>query len=165
MSDAQAQESTETPAAPATTLVRRRDLGALLDRRLLATLPFVALALSLPLWTRSYHDSWQTLADIPLARMHVRLVLAFALLGCFPAFFALVRIGVASITVQQHRALLRLHPLLYSSWMFLAVLDGFFLVAWPERVALPSFGLDLGISVVAAAAVSPFAFRARSAAS
>jgi hypothetical protein len=70
-------------------------------------------------------------------------------------FFAVVRVGIGSITVEQHRALLRIHPVVYSGCMFLAVIDGFFLVAWPEKVALPSFALDIGISLAAAAAV-PF---------
>jgi len=51
------------------------------------------------------------------------------------------------VSVYQHRALLRLYPVFCNVFQVLVALDGFLLVVWPERFALPSFWADLLLSV------------------
>jgi hypothetical protein len=80
----------------------------------------------------------------------VRLGVTFLLIGCFPAILFLVRLGVTDVTAGQHRMILHTYPKLTTMWHCLVALDGFFLVAAPRHVSLPSFALDVGISLAAA---------------
>lgn len=131
------------------------DFAAIRDRRFLAMLPAVAFGLSLPFLTRLLDESWRHASSVAQLRMFVRLCMVFLLIGCFPAVLVLIRLGLTDVAAKQHRGLIALYPVLTTAWQCVAALDGFVLIAWPDRVGLPSFPLDLGVSILAGASI-PF---------
>jgi hypothetical protein len=133
----------------------RLDIAALGDRRFLAMLPVVLFALSMPFLARVLEPVWIHATDVAKVRMFARFCVSFVLLGCYPAVLTLVRLGVAEVRSGEHRMLLAAYPALTTTWQCLVAIDGFLLVAWPDRVSLPIFAMDLGLSIFSAAAL-PF---------
>jgi hypothetical protein len=139
------------PSAPVSThRAPRVDLGALRDRRALMMLPVMALGASLPFVARAAEPLWIDASPVAQARFLARLCVSFLLLACFPAILFLVRIGATDVTGDQHRMILRAYPRLTTIWQSIVALDAFVLIAWPRLVSLPSFALDLAVSVLAA---------------
>lgn len=133
----------------------RLDLDALRDRRALLVLPVIVFGSALPFVARAADALWAGATPIAEVRLYVRLAMCFLLLGCYPAILFMVRLGLTDVTASQHRALLRVYPTLTTGWQSLVALDGFVLVAAPRHVALPSFALDVVLSI-ASAALIPF---------
>lgn len=148
-------EATTEVIAPRTAKRAPVDLAALRDRRFLAMLPAVAFGVSLPFLTHALHDLWLPATPIGKARLFVRLCMIFLLIGCIPGVLILIRLGVTDVTAKQHRGLIALYPVLTTAWQCVAGLDGFVLIAWPDRIALPSFWFDLAVSILAGASI-PF---------
>jgi hypothetical protein len=133
----------------------RADFEALGDRRFLAMVPMVLFAMSLPLIARALEPAWIHATDIAKARMFARFCACFVLLGCYPAVLVLIRLGIAEVRAGEHRMLLAVYPALTTITQCLVAIDGFLLVAWSEKFALPIFVMDLGLSVFSAVAM-PF---------
>lgn len=131
------------------------DWAALKDPRARRMIPVVVLAAALPFLARAAQPFWINASDVAQARLFVRLCVSFVLIACFPAVLFLIRLGATDVTARQHRTLLGVYPGLTTGWQCVVALDGLVLVAWPELVALPSFALDVGLSV-ASAAIVPF---------
>lgn len=132
--------------------VRRSDLGSLADSRALAILPVVITCLLLPVVARLAYPLWAEAGEIAQFRLLARVAGLFVLAGCYPTILLIIRLGITSTTVSQHRMLLTLYPSFTMTWQVLAALDGVCLVAWPERFALPSFAADIGVSVASVVA-------------
>lgn len=124
------------------------DLGSLRDKRAAAILTVVALGVSTPLVARLTFPGWVEASSLAQVRLLTRLAGLFVLAGAYPAVLVLVRLGITDVSVYQHRALLRLYPVFCNVFQVLVALDGFLLVVWPERFALPAFWADLLLSVV-----------------
>ncbi len=133
----------------------RVDFEALGDRRFLAMLPMVLFALSLPFLARVLEPAWIHATDLAKVRMFARFCVSFVLLGCYPTVLVLVRLGIAEVRSGEHRMLLAVYPALTTIWQCIVAIDGFLLVAWPEKFSLPIFVMDLGLSIFSAAAL-PF---------
>lgn len=116
-------------------------------------LPVIILGASLPFLARLAEPLWITAGSVAVFRLFVRLCVSFLLLACFPAVLFLVRLGATDVTASQHRMILRVYPVLTTAWQSIVALDGLVLVAYPRLVALPSFALDVGLSVAAAALI------------
>ena len=126
---------------------KQLDLGALRDNRALAILGVVALGVATPLVARLTFPGWVDASALAQVRLLVRLGGLFVLAGAYPAVLMLVRLGLTDVSVYQHRALLRLYPVFCNLFQVLVALDGFLLVVWPERFALPSLWADLLLAV------------------
>jgi hypothetical protein len=127
------------------------ELGALRDRRAAIILAVVALGLATPVVARLTFPGWVEASTLAQVRLLVRLGGLFVLAGAYLSVLVLVRLGLTDVSVSQHRAGIRLYPFFCSLFQVLVVLDGFLLVAWPERFALPSLWADLlldGVGVV-----------------
>ncbi|WP_147332881.1 hypothetical protein [Archangium gephyra] len=123
------------------------ELGALRDKRAAVILAVVALGVATPLVARLTFPGWVGASALAQVRLLVRLGGLFVLAGAYPAVLVLVRLGITDVSVYQHRALLRLYPVFCNFFQVLVAFDGFLLVVWPERFALPSFWADLLLSV------------------
>ncbi len=117
--------------------------------------PLMLFGLSLPFIARALEPTWIHATDLAKARMFARFCVDFVLLGCYPTVLVLVRLGMAEVRSGEHRMLLAVYPALTTTWQCFVALDGFMLVAWPERVALPIFVMDLGLSIFSATSL-PF---------
>ena len=124
------------------------DLGALRDGRAVAILAVVALGVATPLVARLTFPGWVDASALAQVRLLARMGGLFVLAGAYPAVLVLVRLGLTDVSVYQHRALLRLYPVFCNIFQVLVALDGFLLVVWPERFALPSLWADLLLAVV-----------------
>ncbi len=131
----------------------RIDFEALGDRRFLAMIPLVLFAVTLPFIARALEPAWIHATDLAKVRMFARFCVCFLLLGCYPAILVLVRLGVAEVRSGEHRMLLAVYPALTTTWQCLVAIDGFLLVAWSDKFALPIFIMDVGLSVFSAAAL------------
>jgi hypothetical protein len=129
------------------------EFEALRDKRAVAILAVTALGVAAPLVARLTFPGWVGASELAQARLLARLGGLFILLGAYPAVLVLVRLGLTDVTVYQHRALLRLYPVFCNIFQVLVALDGFLLVAWPERFALPALWADLLLSVAGVALV------------
>lgn len=126
---------------------KQLDLEALRDRRAAVILSVVALGVVTPLVARLTFPGWVQASALAQVRLLVRLGGLFVLAGAYPAVLVLVRLGLTDVSVYQHRALLRLYPVFCNFFQVLVALDGFLLVVWPERFALPSLVADLLLAV------------------
>lgn len=133
----------------------RVDFEALGDRRFLAMVPMILFALALPFIARALEPVWIGATDLAKFRMFARFCVSFVLLGCYPAVLTLIRLGIAEVRAGEHRMLLAVYPAMTTTWQCLVAMDGFLLVAWPEKFALPLFIMDLGLSIFSAASM-PF---------
>jgi hypothetical protein len=133
----------------------RIDVAALTERRALLIMPVIAFGMTLPFLARLAEPVWADASSVAQARLFVRLSVSFLLLACYPAILLMVRVGMTDVTAGQHRALLRVYPTLTTAWQSLVALDGFVLVASPKHVSLPSFAIDVAVSVGSAALI-PF---------
>ncbi|MDI1446068.1 hypothetical protein [Polyangium sp. 6x1] len=131
------------------------DLSPLKDRHFLSMLPVILLAVALPFVARALEPLWIDASALAQARFFARLCVVFLLLACFPAVLILIRLGATDVTAGQHRTLLAIYPALTSVWQSVVALDGLVLVAWPAKMALPSFAFDVTLSVFSAALI-PF---------
>ncbi|MBN1203578.1 MAG: hypothetical protein JXB05_01470 [Myxococcaceae bacterium] len=127
---------------------KQLDLRALRDRRAAAILVVVALGVATPLVARLTFPYWVGASALAQVRLLIRLGGLFVLAGAYPAVLVLVRLSLTDVSVYQHRALLRLYPVFCNVFQVLVALDGFLLVVWPERFALPVFWADLLLAFV-----------------
>lgn len=128
----------------------RIDSKALKDRRAQLMLPVIAFGASIPFIARAMEPLYADASTVAQVRLFVRLGVSFLLIGCFPAILFLVRLGATDVTAGQHRMILHAYPKLTTIWHCIVALDGFFLVAAPRHASLPSFALDICISLGAA---------------
>jgi len=125
----------------------RYDFGALREKRALIMYPVVLFGSALPFLAHAFDEHWADASSVAKVRLLTRLAMSLLLLTCFPGILLMIRVGITDVTASQHKNLLRWYPLLTTTWQCLAALDGFILVAAPKLVALPSFALDVGVSV------------------
>lgn len=133
----------------------RFDFRALREKRALMMYPVIVLGGALPFLAHAFDGYWAEASAVAQVRLLARLAMSFLLLTCYPGILFMIRVGITDVTAGQHKTLLRAYPAITTAWQSIAGIDGFLLVAAPKYVSLPSFALDIGVSIVSIALI-PF---------